>query len=152
MKHLIKSMVCLIATMLFTLNLTAQSFKSTICNPDGTVTFQYQNPQAKEVMVDVQFAGRKPMTKDTNSGLWTATLGPAAPDMYPYCFVVDGVSVMDPQAEQYFPNEGFKNSLLEIPAKQGSLAHDIKDVRHGTVEYIHYYYESLKTTHLIKEF
>lgn len=149
MKHLIKSMVCLTATMLFGLNVTAQtplSFKSTVCNPDGTVTFNYNNPHAKEVLVDVQFAGRKPMTKNQNTGLWTATLGPAAPDMYPYCFIVDGVSVMDPQAEQYFPNEGFKNSLLEIPAKQGSLAHDIKDVRHGTVEYIHYYSQSLKTT------
>ena len=99
--------------------------QSTVCNADGTVTFRYENPNAKEVQVDVQFAGRNPMQKDAN-GVWTATLGPAAPDMYPYCFVVDGVSVMDPLCPQYFPNEGFKNSLLEIPAKSGSLAHDIK--------------------------
>ena len=117
--------------------------QSTVCNADGTVTFRYENPNAKEVQVDVQFAGRNPMQKDAN-GVWTATLGPAAPDMYPYCFVVDGVSVMDPLCPQYFPNEGFKNSLLEIPAKSGSLAHDIKKVPHGNVEYIHYYSNSLK--------
>ena len=29
---------------------------STICHDDGTVTFQYRNDHAKEVMVDVQFA------------------------------------------------------------------------------------------------
>ena len=117
--------------------------KSTVCNADGTVTFRYENSNAKDVQVDVQFAGRKPMQKDAN-GIWTVTLGPAAPDMYPYCFVVDGVSVMDPLCELYFPNEGFKNSLLEIPTKSGSLAHDIKNVPHGNVEYIHYYSNSLK--------
>ena len=100
---------------------------STIFNNDGTVTFQFKNDKAKSVQVDVQFAGRHDMKKDAKTGLWTVTLGPAAPDMYPYCFVVDGVSVMDPQCDQYFPNEGFKNSLLDIPAKTGSLAHDIKD-------------------------
>ncbi|MBO4215892.1 MAG: hypothetical protein J5888_06125, partial [Bacteroidaceae bacterium] len=133
--------VCLCATA--TLAQKPKLEKSTVCNADGTVTFYYENANAKDVQVDVQFAGRNPMKKDAN-GVWTTTLGPAAPDMYPYCFVVDGVSVMDPLCPQYFPNEGFKNSLLEIPAKSGSLAHDIKKVPHGMVEYIHYYSNSLK--------
>ena len=119
---------------------------STICHEDGTVTFQYKNDQAKEVLVDVQFAGRNPMQRDATTGLWTTTLGPAAPDMYPYCFIVDGVSVMDPRCDQYFPNEGFKNSLLEIPSRGDKLAHDILDVPHGTLEYIHYYSKNLGAT------
>ena len=125
--------------------MTAQAQTSTICHTDGTVTFQYKNDQAKEVLVDVQFAGRNAMQRDPQTGLWTVTLGPAAPDMYPYCFIVDGVSVMDPENPQYFPNEGFKNSLLEIPGKEG-LAHDIKNVPHGTIEYIHYYSKNLGAT------
>ena len=122
-----------------------QQPKSTVCNADGTVTFTYKNDQAKKVEVDVQFAGRKPMQLDAKTGLWTATVGPAAPDMYPYCFVVDGISVMDPENPQYFPNEGFKNSLLEIPGN-GSLPHDIKDVPHGRIEYASYYSKSLGAT------
>ncbi|MDE6559751.1 MAG: hypothetical protein K2K75_00055 [Muribaculaceae bacterium] len=125
--------------------LVASAQSSTICNEVGTVTFKYKNDNAKEVLVDVQFAGRNPMTRDAE-GVWSATLGPAAPDMYPYCFIVDGMSVMDPDNDQYFPNEGFKNSLLEIPAKDGSLIHDIKDVPHGAVEYIRYYSGSLGAT------
>ena len=117
-----------------------------VINEDGTVTFRYQNDQAKEVLVDVQFAGRNPMTRNAETGLWEVTLGPAAPDMYPYCFVVDGVSVMDPTNPQYFPNEGFKNSLLEIPSKQDALVHDIRTVPHGTLDYIHYYSKSLGAT------
>ena len=131
--------------LFFGCTLLASAQLSTICHKDGTVTFQYKNNNAKEVQVDVQFAGRTPMTRDAD-GLWTATLGPAAPDMYPYSFIVDGVSVMDPENQQYFPNEGFKNSLLEIPAQNGSLPHDIKNVPHGMVEYIHYYSQSLKGT------
>ena len=131
--------------LFFGCTLLASAQLSTICHKDGTVTFQYKNNNAKEVQVDVQFAGRNPMTRGAD-GVWTATLGPAAPDMYPYSFIVDGVSVMDPENQQYFPNEGFKNSLLEIPAPNGSLPHDIKNVPHGMVEYIHYYSQSLKGT------
>lgn len=112
---------------------------STVVNPDGTVTFNYRNDNAEEVLVDVQFAGRQAMQKDTLSGLWTVTLGPAEPDMYPYCFVVDGVSVMDPMNLQYFPNEGFKNSLLDIPGKDGPLVHSVQGVKHGEVDYVTYY-------------
>ena len=114
-------------------------------NDDGTVTFRYKNDSAKVVMVDVQFAGRNEM-KRGDDGIWTATLGPAEPDMYPYCFIVDGISVMDPENDLYFPNEGFKNSLLEIKSKNGPLPHDIRDVPHGRLEYIHYYSQSLGGT------
>ena len=110
------------------------------------VTFQYKNDHAKEVFVDVQFAGKKPMTKDAATGLWTTTLGPVAPDMYPYHFEVDGISVMDPENAQYFPNEGFKNSLLEVSDPKGPLAHDICPVPHGTIAYVHYYSKSLGAT------
>ena len=117
------------------------------CNADGTVTFQYKNETAKQVMVDVQFAGRHAMERGAN-GQWTLTLGPAAPDLYPYCFIVDGISVMDPENPQYFPNEGFKNSLLEIPSrdKAGALPHDITNVSHGRVEYVNYYSKAIGAT------
>lgn len=114
-------------------------------NNDGTVTFRYKNDSAKNVQVDVQFCGRKDMKRGAD-GTWTVTLGPAAPDLYPYHYIVDGLNVMDPENPQYFPNEGFKNSLLEIPSKAGSLPHDIRNVPHGRLEYIHYFSKSLGAT------
>ena len=125
---------------------TVAAVAQTVCHADGTVTFQYQNDSAKAVSVDVQFAGKHAMTKDAQTGLWTVTLGPAAPDMYPYHFEVDGVSIMDPMCEEFFPNEGFKNSLLDLRPKEGSLIHDICDVEHGRIEYISYYSKSLGAT------
>lgn len=130
--------------LLLTAGIEAQSPQSITCNADGTVTFKYKNETAKQVQVDVQFAGRQPMTRQAD-GTWTATLGPVAKDMYPYCFIVDGVSVMDPENPLYFPNEGFKNSLLEIPG-DGQLPHDIREVPHGRIEYVHYYSKSLGAT------
>lgn len=143
-----KKTMLMMALMAITLTATAQPRP----NDDGTVTFQYKNDSARTVMVDVQFAGRQEMTRDAD-GNWTVTIGvkgdpkaPVAPDMYPYCYIVDGISVMDPENPQYFPNEGFKNSLLEIPAKNGTLPHDICDVSHGRIEYVHYYSKSLGAT------
>ena len=115
---------------------------STVINADGTVTFNYRNDNAKDVKVSVQFAGQHDMLKDSISGLWTCTLGPAAPDMYPYCFIVDGVSIMDDQNPQFFPNEGFKNSLLDIPG-QTPLIHSIQNVPHGNVDYVNYYSKAI---------
>lgn len=118
-------------------------FESTVVNPDGTVTFYYKNDNADSVKVDVQFAGRNNMQRDSASGIWTATLGPADPDMYPYCFVVDGISIMDPECREWFPNEGFKNSILDIPGKDGALIHSIQNVPHGDVHYETYYSKTL---------
>lgn len=144
MKHyLFLISVALIAGACTTKHESPQDPASTIINPDGTVTFNYRNDNAHEVMVDVQFAGRHAMEQDSITGLWSLTLGPAVPDMYPYCFIVDGVSVMDPQCDQYFPNEGFKNSLLDIPGKEQPLIHSLQDVPHGSMEYIHYYSNSI---------
>ena len=134
-------------------------------NDDGTVTFSYKNDSARSVMVDVQFCGRREMKRGAD-GTWTATVGPAAPDFYPYCYIVDGLSIMDPENPQYFPNEGFKSSMLEIPSKAGSAAATpekksipatasatdgsqlaaIRAVPHGRLEYIHYYSKSLGST------
>lgn len=115
---------------------------SPVVNADNTVTFNYRNANAKSVQVDVQFAGRHDMVKGDND-VWSLTLGPANPDIYPYSFIVDGVSIQDPQNPDWFPNEGFKNSLLDIRGKS-PLIHSLQNVPHGSVDYINYYSKSLQ--------
>ena len=56
--------------------------KSTVINADNTVTFNYQNNNAKSVKVWTQFSEAVDMTKGAN-GIWTVTVGPAEPDIYP---------------------------------------------------------------------
>jgi len=106
-------------------------------NPDKTVVFRYLAPQAKQVNLHIQFAKDPiPMTKDS-VGIWSVNTGPVVPDIYPYNFNVDGITVMDPANEDFFPNERFKASLVDVPGNQ-PLVHAIKNVPHGTVSYEYY--------------
>lgn len=106
--------------------------------PDKKVTFRYLAPSAKEVKLGgSQFgAAQVPMVKDS-VGIWSITVGPVRPDIYPYSFTVDGVTVMDPANEDFFPNERFKASLVDV---QGftPLIHAVRDVPHGSVNYEYY--------------
>jgi enterochelin esterase family protein len=113
-------------------------------NPDNTVVFRFVAPQAKEVKLSAQFErSAVPMTKDS-LGIWRVTRGPVKPDMYPYCFIVDGVSVADPMNQVIFPNEGFKNSIVEITGNT-PLIHTVQNVPHGTLHYRYYSSKELGT-------
>jgi len=112
-------------------------------NSNKTVTFRYLAPLAKEVKLSGQFfKGSIGMIKDS-AGIWSATVGPIAPDIYPYSFQVDGVTAMDPANVAFFPNERFKASLVDIPADE-PLVHAMHDVPHGTITYE--YYPSLENS------
>ena len=106
--------------------------------PDKKVTFRYLAASAKDVKLGgSQFgAVQVPMNKDS-LGIWSVTVGPVRPDIYPYSFIVDGVTVMDPANADYFPNERFKGSLVDV---QGftPLIHAMRDVPHGSVNYEYY--------------
>ena len=106
-------------------------------NPEKTVIFRYHAPQAKEVKLSGQFL-KAPveMTKDS-IGIWSVTVGSVTPDIYPYSFLVDGVNVMDPANVEFFPNERFKASLVDVPGDT-PLIHAIRDVPHGTITYEYY--------------
>jgi hypothetical protein len=105
---------------------------------DKTVTFRYLAPSAREVLLNGgQFGSSAvPMTKDT-AGIWSVTVGPVKPDIYPYSFGVDGVTAMDPANVAFFPNERFKASLVDVPG-DAPLVHAPKEVPHGTVTYEYY--------------
>ncbi|MBE7173028.1 MAG: esterase [Williamsia sp.] len=106
--------------------------------PDKRVTFSYLAPSAKEVrLAGGQFgAANVPMKKDS-LGIWPVTVGPVRPDIYPYNFTVDGVTVMDPSNEDFFPNERFKASLVDVTGFT-PLVHAMQDVPHGSVNYEYY--------------
>lgn len=112
-------------------------FHSPQVNKDDSVVFKLFAPTAKEVKLSTQMErGNVPMTKDS-TGVWSVTLGPAKPDMYPYNFIVDGMPVADPRNSAIFPNEGFQSSIVEITGNT-PLVHTVQNVPHGTVAYKYY--------------
>lgn len=106
--------------------------------PDKKVTFRYLAPSAKEVKLGgSQFGANQVLMIKDSIGIWSVTVGPIRPDIYPYSFNVDGVTVMDPANKDYFPNERFKASLVDVPGFS-SLVHSMRDVPHGSVNYEYY--------------
>ena len=120
---------------------TGPSSASPIVHQDNTVTFNLNAPHAKSVVISAQFAPKTEMQK-REDGIWTITLGPVVPDIYPYCFEVDGIAVQDPQNPDWFPNEGFKNSMVDVRGTE-PLYHEVRSVPHGKVDYVNYYSETL---------
>ncbi len=116
-----------------------QSIESPVVHPDRTVTFSFKAPGAKRVELSSQFLKEpRSLTRDT-SGLWSVTVGPIEPNLYPYNFIVDSVAVADPNNVNFFPNERFKSSLVDVPGQIPAL-YAVQDVLHG--EITHCYYRS----------
>jgi enterochelin esterase family protein len=114
-----------------------EPIESPIVHPDRTVTFNFRAPNARQVELSAQFIrGNQPLQTNA-SGLWSITLGPVEPNLYPYNFIVDGVAVADPNNVNLFPNERFKSSLVDVPGDRPSL-HSIQDVPHGEVAHCYY--------------
>ena len=140
----LKSVLSALVGLAFAVSAAAQrpvQAASPIVNPDNTVTFNLNAPNAKNVKISAQFAPKADMVKNEH-GIWTITLGPVEPDIYPYCFEVDGVAVMDPQNPDWFPNEGFKNSMVDVRKAEG-MDHDLNSVPHGKVDYVNYWSETM---------
>ena len=107
-------------------------------NADGSVTFRCQAAGAQTVLLDTQMLpAPQPMTRDER-GVWTATVTPPKPDIYPYSFIVDWTKIADPNNMFIFPNEGFKYSLADVRGPEPSVQ-DIQDVPHGKVSYRYYH-------------
>ena len=71
--------------------------KSPEIHADRTVTFRLMAPKATEVTLNGSWDNGTDlkMTKD-ESGVWSTTIGPLAPQLWGYWFVVDGVKALDP--------------------------------------------------------
>ncbi|MBL9137375.1 MAG: hypothetical protein JNK85_16000 [Verrucomicrobiales bacterium] len=108
--------------------------ESPVVRPDRTVTFRLRAPDARKVELSGQFLkGNQMMDKD-EAGVWSVTVGPIEPNLYPYQFVVDGMSVADPSNPDLFPNERFKSSLVDIRGETAPL-YAAQSVPHGELVY-----------------
>lgn len=105
-------------------------------NADRRVTFRLRAPQAREVLVDRETAGRAPMTKGED-GVWTLTTDPLNPDIYGYRFVVDGAAFMDPVNAMMKTNLLGPNSAVHVT---GQESWDPREVPHGSLT--EHFYES----------
>jgi enterochelin esterase-like enzyme len=109
---------------------------------DHRVTFRLRAPNAKEVSVEIDGAGKPLAMQKDVEGIWSATSEPLAPDYYGYSFVVDGVTMFDPSNSAAIPNFLYRASELYVPSASANAAAplpwEMADVPHGEI-HNHFY-------------
>ena len=116
---------------------------------DRKVTFRLNAPEARDVRLTGHIIGPNahwlstdrslPMTKGSD-GIWSITLGPVAPDIYDYGYLVDGVTALDP---------GNRLGLVEVPDAKPAY-YDARPVPHGDVHMIAYFATAIGATRYLR--
>ena len=119
-------------------------FDSAQVNADRTITFRYEDANAKQVELSTDIA-LKPlaMTRDAK-GLWTVTTKALAPEIYGYSFLVDGRHAFDPEkTEEVLPNLAFHSTSVTVPGERPE-PWELQAIPHGRLQIVRY------TTHLVE--
>jgi enterochelin esterase-like enzyme len=108
----------------------ARLLKSPEVSADGTVSFRFFAPNAKQVRLIMDDAKQRLMVKDT-AGIWSFSEH-FAPDIYRYTFSVDGNVLPDPNNPMIKPlfKRALGQSLAHVPGPD-SLSWELNDVPHG---------------------
>jgi len=121
------------------------SLNSPEVHPDRSITFRFFSNTVSSVELDGEFLAKPvAMTKDSE-GIWSVTVPPVEPEIYPYSFRVDGTQTADPSNTYIFANERFKRSLVEVN-DDTPMVHSLRNVPHGKVTYRWYKSGTLNTT------
>jgi enterochelin esterase family protein len=122
-------------------------------NTNGTITFRLNAPNAKTVRILTDFPklGEVPvngsagfdMTKD-EQGIWSYTSPKLTPSYYQYWFVMDGLTLPDPQNTFVRPASGVYKSVVALPGKEAEWMM-FRDVPHGNLIEHHYLNSENKT-------
>jgi enterochelin esterase family protein len=105
---------------------------------DGSVTFRFRSPNAKEVKLTREGAEPQSMQKD-DDGVWSTTTAPLSPDYYGYSFLADGVRLIDPSNPLLKPNLLATENAAHVPGP-ASLPWEVNDVPRGEIH--HHFYKS----------
>ncbi len=112
---------------------------------DNSVIFRLYSEDAKSVKVNGSWMGfgeNAEMTKNAE-GVWSVKVDPLEPSMYHYNYILDGVSILDPQNPQAMRDgTRYANTLL-IPG-EASEVFQVNDVPHGAIEKVWYNSPTLK--------
>ncbi|MEJ7609306.1 MAG: alpha/beta hydrolase-fold protein [Bryobacteraceae bacterium] len=112
-----------------------QALISPEVHPDHRVTFRLAAPKAAEAAFygDWMQPGTSQKMTRSDTGVWTATVGPLKPSIYIYNFILDGLAIADPTNPRIKLRARTSASLVEVKGATPSLW-DATDVPHGAVE------------------
>lgn len=106
-------------------------------NQDHTVTFSIKAPEAKQVVLHMDYQRDTTMTRNTD-GTWTLTTAPLAPELYRYNFVIDGVKVLDTNNVYSIRDVSTVMSAFIIDGDNAPCPYSVTNVAHGNVAQVWY--------------
>jgi enterochelin esterase-like enzyme len=112
--------------------------RSPVVHADGTIDFALRFPSAHEVVVNFgEWSARKVALAKNADGCWTGRIGPVAPGLYAYIFLVDGTPVIDPLNPQLKAGTVVYSSMVDVPG--AAPRYDaIQDVPQGALHVLRY--------------
>ena len=113
---------------------------------DGRVTFGIHAPEASGVTVTGDWMlVREPVVLSRDAdGIWSATVGPLAPDFYSYTLMVDGVRTLDPKNPMIKQGNTSVDNMFLLPGNAVAYA-ERQPVPHGDIRQVWYESSTLGT-------
>jgi enterochelin esterase family protein len=113
--------------------------------PDRRVVFRIYAPHAGRVIVTGDWLDGPPRALEKNdSGVWTATAGPLAPDFYSYSYFVDEVRTADPRNPVIKQGIVFVENMFFVPGDEAAFQANAP-VPHGQIRQGWYQSATLKS-------
>ena len=144
-----KPLLCLLTLLVLAFSNASAQRPPAISSPDvhadNSITFRYFSRKAKKIWVTGEFLSAPVAMVNDTSGIWSVTIPPVTPDIYPYSLWVDSVQIADPNNTYIFANERFKRSIVDVPGDK-PLIHSLQNVPHGKISYRYYKSATLGTT------
>lgn len=121
----------------------AARVRSPEVSADRHITFRISAPAASSVSLSFDEGDVKtyPMAKG-DAGVWSVTIGPVAPEIYIYNFVVDGLRVLDLQNTNLKSGTALASNVVEVPGSPARFD-QVQDVPHGSMV-VHAYRSSVQ--------
>jgi enterochelin esterase family protein len=118
---------------------------------DRRVTFRVKAPNAKSVLLQSppimnalgSADGVVGFHEVDDDGVWTLTLGPLAPDIYDYVYIIDGVPTIDSNCPGVQAGTTSPRSLMTVPTGGEPGYYEARDLPHGTLHRNFYYSQAL---------
>ncbi len=115
--------------------------------PDHRVTFRLAAPKASAVNLNGDWEGENNVAmKKDDQGVWSAMVGPLAPELWSYSFTVDGVRMLDPANVDSYRDGRRLSSIFIIPGPASALYEHNPSIPHGALHEVWYPAPSLKMT------
>jgi enterochelin esterase family protein len=131
--------LCAVSTVLYAQGRGGlPQIKSVEVNPDRTVTFRLNAPDASDAKVVGNFLPGPQQMRKGDQGVWTATVGPLDAQIYHYTYLLNNVRIIDPNNPNGQRGAGAATATIFEVLGATPAYYDPQPVPHGEIHVVWY--------------